>query len=141
MIDIKTLRIGSHVEYNGKRVRVALVREDGCICECKDNGQDVIIGLGVEKQPIPITPELLAELGFKIETCGILPEGEFWRHNLKDNPIEVTCWGQLPNSRDRDWSVRVDNSDNDGLGSGDVAYLHELENIIYQCTGIELIEE
>lgn len=41
IIDIKALRIGSHVEYKGKRVRVALVRDDGCICEYKDNGQDV----------------------------------------------------------------------------------------------------
>lgn len=65
MIDIKTLRIGNHVEYKGRRVRVALVREGGCICEYKDNGQDVIVGLGIEKKPIPITSDLLKELGFK----------------------------------------------------------------------------
>lgn len=64
-VDVKTLTIGSHVEYEGKRVRVALVREDGCICEYKDNGQDVVIGIGIEKNPIPITSDLLKELGFK----------------------------------------------------------------------------
>lgn len=82
-VDIKTLRIGSHVEYNGKRVRVALVREDGCICEYKDNGQDVIVGLGIEKKPIPITPELLKELGFERDmrrgvTAYQIKRGEMW---------------------------------------------------------------
>lgn len=78
-VDVKTLRIGSHVEYEGKRVRVALVRDDGCICEYKDNGQDVIVGLGVEKKPIPITPDLLKELGFEwreSSSCWLKEVGE-----------------------------------------------------------------
>lgn len=60
-VDIKTLRIGSHILVNGKRERVRGLDED--------NG--LIIRFPAEYvnanevEPIPITHELLEELGFK----------------------------------------------------------------------------
>ena len=61
MIDIKTLRVGSHILVNGKRERVRGLDED--------NG--LIIRFPAEYvnanevEPIPITPDLLKELGFE----------------------------------------------------------------------------
>jgi hypothetical protein len=67
-VDVKTLRIGSHVEYEGKRVR---------ICSLKTNMANYDDGKGKPRcfgsnlayykrmHPIPITPELLEELGFE----------------------------------------------------------------------------
>lgn len=61
MIDIKTLHIGSHVLVNGKRERVRGLDEDnGLIIRFPAeyvNANDV--------EPIPLTPALLEELGFK----------------------------------------------------------------------------
>lgn len=119
-VDIKTLRIGSHVEYNGKRVRVALVRDDGCICEYKDNEQDVIVGLGVEKKPIPITPELLKELGFEYR------DNTYWeRWFLGSFDIERK---EGSSYFDYNSEIRLE-------------FLHELEDLYYLIYGVELIEE
>lgn len=135
-VDIKTLRIGSHVEYDGKRVRVALVRDDGCICEYKDNGQDVIVGLGIEKQPIPITPEILTEIGFKYHEYD---NGKLWEWDLPDGYKDygylefdeetTTIW------RGRLWSMKEIEVE------FKVEYLHDLENIFYMFYGVELIKE
>lgn len=69
-VDIKTLRIGSHVEYNGKRVCV----DEICTLRSKDEPMRLLVshnGLIYgnpsidETEPIPITPDLLKELGFE----------------------------------------------------------------------------
>lgn len=129
-VDIKTLRIGSHVEYDGKRVRVALVRDDGCICEYKDNGQDVIVGLGIEKQPIPITPELLAELGF-VNTSSSR------RITYTKGSEYEDLWIEVRNLKDR-WEVFV--SDNNWDGRIVCRYLHEAE-LFLVLHNIELVKD
>lgn len=129
-VDIKTLRIGSHVEYDGKRVRVALVRDDGCICEYKDNRQDVIVGLGIEKQPIPITPELLAELGFENTSCTL-------RTTYTKGCEYDGFWIGFRNLKDR-WDLFVSNNNLDGRTP--VRYLHEAEAFL-GLHNIELIKE
>ena len=129
-VDIKTLRIGSHVEYDGKRVRGALVRDDGCICEYKDNGQDVIVGLGIEKQPIPITPELLAELGF-VNTSSSR------RITYTKGSEYEDLWIEVRNLKDR-WEVFV--SDNNWDGRIVCRYLHEAE-LFLVLHNIELVKD
>lgn len=128
MIDVKTLTIGSHVEYDGKRIKVVLVRDDGCICEYKDNGQDVVVGLGIEKKPIPITPELLTELGFKKE------DGFMRLWNKDDNGhfsyIEFSAIGDK-------WRLYPSSTDGSSIV---VRYLHEAEAFL-ALHGVELIEE
>ena len=60
-IDIKTLRIGSHILVNGKRERVRGLDEDNGLI-IRFPAEYV---LASEVEPIAITPELLKELGFE----------------------------------------------------------------------------
>lgn len=132
-VDIKMLRIGSHVEYEGKRVRVALVREDGCICEYKDNGQDVVIGIGIEKNPIPITPDLLKELGF--EDCAKRRwHTEDWEKRWGE--CQYLSFTKLYRG---EWRVRYFDGAKD-RGQTVVRYLHETEAFL-ALHGVELIKE
>lgn len=74
MIDIKSLRIGSHILVNGKRERVGGIRA----CKLHNSFQIIIphesegiVSFGYIPsasdmiEPIPITPDLLKELGFE----------------------------------------------------------------------------
>lgn len=79
-VDIKQLRIGSHVEYEGKRVRIKGLTP-GCLFDCTIETTDkfglptlYVLEDGIKDlRPIPITPELLKELGFeKVETFGLI---------------------------------------------------------------------
>lgn len=60
-VDIKTLRIGSHILVNGKRERVRGLDEDNGLI-IRFPAEYV---LASEAEPIAITPELLKELGFE----------------------------------------------------------------------------
>ncbi len=67
-IDVKTLRIGSHILVNGKRVRVFGIGNNAIFylpsivsSVCKETEIEQI-------EPIAITPELLKELGLKYRT-------------------------------------------------------------------------
>lgn len=82
MIDIKTLRIGSHILVNGKRVCVCGIRRtpnlNNALTIVQYTTKDIVVfgevPAGSNKvEPIPITPELLEELGFE------------WRKDL-------SCW-------------------------------------------------
>ena len=70
-VDIKSLRIGSHILVDGKRVRVmaidALNRMIGINAyQTDDNGVKHPFGYEIEEvEAIPIIPELLKELGFE----------------------------------------------------------------------------
>lgn len=123
MIDIKTLRIGSHVEYKGKIVR---------ICSLKTNMANYDEGKGKPRcyscmkayykylQPIPITPELLMELGFEYR------DNTYWERwcfdgfsiEREEHSSYFNCDGYIP-----------------------LKYLHELENLYYMAYGKELKTE
>lgn len=60
-VDIKTLRIGSHILVNGKRERVRGLDEDNGLI-VRFPAEYVMAN---EVEPIPLTSELLEELGFK----------------------------------------------------------------------------
>lgn len=95
-IDIKSLHIGSHGLVDGKRVCVCGItkrkigyhhpggRKDAHLCYARLN----------EIEPIPITPDLLKELGFK------------WR---KDS----SCWRKYQNydGENYDWGIYAYGSD------------------------------
>lgn len=124
MIDIKTLRIGSHVLVNGKRERVRGLDED--------NG--LIIRFPAEYvnanevEPIPITAELLVELGFR-------KEDGFMRLWSKDNNGNFS-YIEFSTVRDK-W--RLYKSGTDGSNTV-VRYLHEAEAFL-ALHGVELIKE
>lgn len=131
-VDIKSLRIGSHILVNGKRERVRGLDED--------NG--LIIRFPAEYvnanevEPISITPEILTEIGFKYHEYD---NGKLWEWDLPDGYKDygylefdeetTTIW------RGRLWSMKEIEVE------FKVEYLHDLENIFYMFYGVELIKE
>lgn len=123
MIDVKTLHIGSHVEYKGKIVR---------ICSLKAKMANYDYGKGKPfycsdwkayykyLHPIPITPELLNELGFEYR------DNTYWeRWYLGSFTIE-----RKEHSSYLDYDGHIP-----------LKYLHELENLYYMVYGKELKKE
>lgn len=157
MVDTKTLRIGSHVRLKEPFV---IPYADGCkaitkiikvstLTEKKIGFYPLTMGcekklhyvLAKEVDPIPITEELLKELGF-IREYDALIKRPFLKLRFCDKyPIKVTYWGEWTNSKGKKWVAHVDNPDCDSIGGVDVQYLHELESFVCLCTGEELIEE
>ena len=66
-VDIKTLHIGSHVLVGGKRVRVCGITKCKIGYHHPDDRPNANLGYARihEVEPIPITPDLLKELGFE----------------------------------------------------------------------------
>lgn len=139
MIDPKELRIGSHVMVNGVRARVIRIDEpmeheippctllrfkamvDGEVrdCGCPADSDKV--------EPIPITAELLEELGFlKMEAHGSV---SVWMRR----DIRIDFYGTRI-------TATVGNVYNK-CTINPIYYLHELEAFLYLTTKIELIKE
>ena len=137
MIDINTLHIGSHVRIGDKMHRIAAIDAlngqigiDAYTTDAK--GVKHPFGYKVEEvEPIPITEELLMELGF-VNTSST-------RRIVYTKGCEYDgLWVEVRNLKDR-WEVFV--SDNDWDGRMVVRYLHELEAFLYLTTKTELIKE
>ncbi len=144
MIDIRQLHIGAHIEFYGKRIRIDALSngEEDALIQTKDAIDGIWKAQLARKfDPIPITEELLKELGFEQFFEDVVPNFHYWKIILNGYPIEITYWGEERNSKGKEWSVHIDNEDCVGIGGMDVQYLHELENFVFLCTGEELIEE
>lgn len=124
MIDIKTLRVGSHILVDGKRERVRGLDEDNGLI-VRFPAEYVMAN---EVEPIPITAELLVELGFR-------KEDGFMRLWSKDNNGHFS-YIEFSAIRDK-W--RLYPSGTDG-GQTVVRYLHEAEAFL-ALHGVELINE
>lgn len=147
MIDIKSLRIGSHILVDGKRERVLGLDED--------NG--LIIRFPAEYvnanevEPISITPDLLNELGFEERRTEYLYGApDVWyidsesaqlekKNNLVVPTITVSSLGKAGYS---DWWVIKVITGDKPMRSGNctVRYLHEAEAFL-ALHGVELIKE
>ena len=131
MVDIKNLRIGSHVLVGGVRGTVdgmdmprphwipkyPLIR-----CKAVVDGERRYCGgnpLSDEIQPIPITPALLEELGFKCTDKGRVQS--WW--------YDFFCLDYLSKKGYFNFGVIH------------LKYLHELESLYYMICGVELIKE
>lgn len=141
MIDPKTLRIGSHVMVDAVRARVTDIESnydwsgDTLLRFCAViDGEKRTCGAYSQKdgvEPIPITAELLTELGFENTSST--------RRIVYTKGCEYDgLWVEVRNLKDR-WEVFV--SDNDWDGRIVVRYLHELEAFLYLTTKTELIKE
>lgn len=131
-IDVKTLRIGSHILVNGKRERVRGLDEDNGLI-IRFPAEYVMAN---EVEPISITPEILTEIGFKYHEYD---NGKLWEWNLPD---QYKAYGYLEFDEDTTtiWRGRAWNMKEVEIEFY-VEYLHELENLYYLIYGIELIEE
>lgn len=139
MIDLKTLHIGSHVLYEGKKYEVcAIVGSLVGIVVGHDPKKGTKVGEVPDEllEPIPITEELLKELGFEEAT----PPAEGWRYGIEkvltkefDSPIEEDYFISLAQYEGGLYQLQV---------LGTIAYvrnLHELENYVYLTTKKELL--
>lgn len=124
VVDVKTLRICSHILVDGKRERVRGMDEDNGLI-VRFPAEYVMAN---EVEPIPITAELLSELGFR-------EEDGFMRLWSKDDNghfsyIEFSAirdkWRLYPSGTDGSLTV--------------VRYLHEAEAFL-ALHGVELIKE
>lgn len=123
-VDIKQLRIGSHILVNGKRERVRGLDEDNGLI-VRFPAEYVMAN---EVEPIPITAELLVELGFR-------KEDGFMRLWSKDNNGRFS-YIEFSTVRDK-WRLYA--SGTDGCNTV-VRYLHEAESFL-SLHNNELIKE
>ncbi|MDE7346067.1 MAG: hypothetical protein K2N48_04905 [Muribaculaceae bacterium] len=137
MIDPKTLHIGSHVSISSKRRRIDFIdKSNGQVGfdedRTDDKGWKQPFCFRIEDvEPIPITAELLTELGFTNTSST--------RRIVYTKGCEYDgLWVEVRTLKDR-WEVFV--SDNDWDGKMAVRYLHELEQFLYLTTKTELIKE
>lgn len=131
MVDIKDLMVGNLVkDKNGEIVVVGKIHRDS-IAD-KWGG----ITFNDEIEPIPVTKEILKEIGF--EGYEDLPlEGVFYRYWDKDYKYKLDVRDFWTNSQ-RKWYVHIDNDVCNTIGSGEFDYVHELQNLVRVITGQNL---
>ena len=131
-VDIKSLRIGSHVEYDGKRVcvdEIRTLRPDGEPMRLIASYNGLVYGNPSidEVEPIAITPELLKELGFEDDKTDIVKRvGGYF-----------IFFHQINNLR---WRVSLEEENCTNYGNTLCRYLHEAEAFL-ALHGIELIPD
>lgn len=130
-IDIKTLRIGAHISIDGKRERVRGLDEDnGLIVRFPAEYVNAS-----EVEPIKITPQILAEIGFKYHEYD---NGKLWEW---DYPDGYKSYGYLEFDEDSNvWRGRAWNMKEVEIEFR-VEYLHELESLYYLIYTQELIQD
>ncbi len=139
MIDVKELRIGSHILAGGVRARVIDIHKK-CLSSkdypyqifvegvSPDDGEKKVVGgLSDNLEPIPLTAELLQEIGF--ERLAQLGSMSTWARD----DIYISIVGERV-------AARIVNDKND-LSIPSIRYLHELEAFVYLTTKQELIKE
>lgn len=136
-VDIKSLRIGSHILVDGKRVRVmaidALNRMIGINAyQTDDNGVKHPFGYEIEEvEAIPVIPELLKELGFEFRKSA---GGSWCISDKKGGYFYATVCS--------DSTCVVTHYPDFGFQSRVVCtYLHELEAFAYLISQTELISD
>lgn len=151
MIDIRELRINSHVLFNGERVRVVGTYNDSIVVIDTDKEDEPITEECVfisNLDPIPINPEIVEEIGFEkgdeskeskifyqdpickklIQKCQKNPE------LAKEFAEQTFCsLFHYENEEKKEvWLLICEK------GQVYVSYLHELENMYHYLTGREL---
>lgn len=134
MIDTKTLRIGSHVLVNGKRVRVEGLTTMRMM---KGNPLKMLVFPATiiskvyvltQVESIPITPALLAELGFEH-----IPGSDMW-------VLACNRHIQIGRITDDTWTVTIYLRDVSLIDRCMCRYLHEAESFL-SLHNVELITE
>lgn len=123
-IDPKELRIGSHVEYMGERWEVAYIAPKNKVLYYAlfQKNRPLLEVFPLEVNPIPLTPELLTELGFEYR------ESTYFKHWFK---------GGFDLEREIDKDTKYFDYDDEIR----LEYLHELENLYNMIYTDELIND
>lgn len=126
MIDIKTLRPGLHVSVDGERKEVKSVSNPWIFLD--DNKPYH----GDELDPIPLTAELMQELGFEQEETSNPDSIKLRKGDVTLSSLYTQTSWKLEIDSDEDYLIYILTT---------IKYLHELEQFIYLTNGKELIEE
>ncbi len=144
MIDVRELRIGSHYYNNTYAAIGRVVSINGSMYNPEDVSVGLMYDMPLDKdsdpydattlpyiEPIPITEELLSELGFKYN-----PKWSSWRkEQTKINPF--IC---INNMHDGLWRMEA-MDDKYVYGNMICRYLHEAEVFLFLTTKFELVED
>ena len=137
-IDPKELRIGSHILVKGKRVEIECIINNSQIAYYLPNYDDWEACSPDEDwvEPIPITEELLTELGFSKKFMA--GDWSMWTMDIDSFSVSVG----LQDSICRGVEIK-DNDDKKAMfgWSYPCKYLHELESFYHHCINKELIKE
>lgn len=79
-------------------------------------------------RPIPLTEEFFEKNGFKKVDCDYLKPNVMFESN--DKRIQII---DLTNSGDGYWNVHIDNEDYATIGSCDVKYVHQFQQLLQLC--------
>lgn len=121
MIDIKEIRIGNVLKYRNYIFKAKKISEDYSF-----SGEDIF--------PIPITEDLLSDLGFDEEVDDTINR-KYYRLRLNGFRVDINKYS---NTLGRDYGIHIDNLCCDSVLSGDIQYLNQLQNYIYDSTHQEL---
>ena len=130
-MDKRDLKICSNVFYNNEICKIEnIVYDHACLVT---NDGKICIPIS-DIQPIPITEEIIAKLGFIEHTNKYMKWKEY---RLETNKGYITI-AEVSNSIDKNWSIHIDNLDYDSCANVDIKYLHDIQNIVWTCLNIEL---
>ena len=131
MIDPKELRVGAHISINGERVRIEQIASDYIGLKHKEGDYSGYPPDRDRIEPIPITAELLEELGFEKRKSG-----SFAKEYAPDSWMFITLHATKGLCK-----VGIYPADPIREVSGFLnCYLHELESFLYLITKTELIK-
>ena len=136
MIDIKELCIGNYVfldditEY--PMFVIGLDSYGGVTLDFEGNEGDCIDTTNKDICPIKLDEELFNNLQFSENQSSGYTVFE------KTFPRCQVTLSEISNSKDRDYYCHIDNLDFETIGSSDIQYLHQLQNIIKHVSGDEL---
>ena len=136
MIDIKEIRIGSIVDYTINNIGGGVTIQRGRITSLTEN-RAIVNGKSTKYcnlNPINIDEDLLLKLRFTKCFHDILNE-YYYKLILNGFCIDINKYS---NTLGRDYGVHIDNLCCDSVLSGDIQYLHQIQNYIYDSTHQEL---
>ena len=133
MIDIREIRIGNVLINNKDDVSCLVwkLSADGIGSLDKEL---VHIYTGNNYSRMPISEDILLGLGFCKKLNDITKE-RYYRLRINGFCIDINKYS---NTLGRDYGIHIDNLCCDSVLSGDIQYLHQLQNYIYDSTKQEL---
>ncbi len=140
-IDIKSLRIGSHIDFNGRRVKIKAIIEDSVAFDYTQDEKQLYLSPNACDEflsPIAITPDLLKELsGFEYHEYD---NGNLWEWRF-DDLYKAYGYLEFDDDDTLTWRGRLWHMDEIETDFRRVRYLHELENLFYVFYEKELIPD
>ena len=136
-MEIKDLRVGDAALRDGKVVIIEGIytyKIGADEVRVKDGSDDYSCSV-TDLKPIPISDALLLKLGFEKHDCSDLGFDIEYELATKKGFISVS---NVSNSKGKDYSVQIDNLAHTSVGGMDIACLHELQHIVWDCLKVEL---